>query len=193
MYVKFAIVWSFSKIHCHPRNVKLTPVYSYSPSKSVFISEMKYTASQFTSIHCLEPVSMHQSITTPLSPRAPLSLMEFNNKTTATGTNTSLRKCIRAASNFIALIPSRLIRQMLAISFLELNSRGLYQTSENDYCLVFTSSTKREISRTTRARKYTKKAWFEFANEFPIPNLPFHFNIYKTLVGRLLFQNSSIK
>ena len=108
------------------------PVYSYSPSKSVFISEMKYTASQFTSIHCLEPVSMHQSITTPPPPRAPLSLMEFNNKTTATGTKTSLRKCIRAVSNFIALIPSRLIRQMLAISFLELNSRGLYQTSGNE-------------------------------------------------------------
>ena len=33
---------------------------------------------------------------------------------TVTATKTSLKKWIRAASNFIALIPSRLIRQMLA-------------------------------------------------------------------------------
>ena len=39
--------------------------------------------------------------------------------TTATATKTSLKKWICAASNFIALIPSRLIRQMLA-NFLEL-------------------------------------------------------------------------
>lgn len=56
-----------------PKNVKLMPIYSYSPSKSVFTSEMKYTASQFTLIHCLEPDSVHQAITTPPSPRAPLS------------------------------------------------------------------------------------------------------------------------
>ena len=35
----------------------------------------------------------------------------------ATATKTSIQKWIRAASNFIALIPSRLIRQMLAIDF----------------------------------------------------------------------------
>ena len=33
--------------------------------------------------------------------------------TTVTATKTSLKKRIRAASNFVALIPSRLIRQML--------------------------------------------------------------------------------
>ena len=57
-------------------------------------------------------------------------------------------KGIRAASNFIALIPSRSIRQMLAI-FLELNSEGLHQSSgkeKESCCLVFPSSSKREIS-----------------------------------------------
>ena len=63
--------------------------------------------------------------------------------TTATTTETSLKKWSRAASNFIALNPPRSIRQMLEI-FLELNSKRLYQSSES--CgLVFTSSTKREI------------------------------------------------
>ena len=45
------------------------------------------------------------------------------------------------------LIPSRLIRQMLAI-FLELNSKGLYQSSEKEKesgYLSIPSSTKREI------------------------------------------------
>lgn len=54
MPLKSVLVWSFSKSHqCHPKNVKLMPVYSYSysPSKSVFTSEMKYTASQFALIH----------------------------------------------------------------------------------------------------------------------------------------------
>ena len=37
--------------------------------------------------------------------------------TTATATKTSLKKKIRTASNFIALIPSRVIRQMLATFF----------------------------------------------------------------------------
>ena len=36
---------------------------------------------------------------------------------TVTATKTSLKKWIRAASNFIALIPSRLIRQILANVF----------------------------------------------------------------------------
>ena len=55
----------------------------------------------------------------------------------------------RAASNFIALIPSRLIRQMLANFFLTLNSNGLCQNSgkeKESRCLVCTSSKKREIS-----------------------------------------------
>ena len=54
---------------------------------------------------------------------------------------------ICAASNFIALIPSRSIRQMLAI-LLELNSKGLQQSSgreKESCCLLFPSSTKREI------------------------------------------------
>ena len=54
----------------------------------------------------------------------------------------------RAASNFIALIPSRLIRQMLANFFLTLNSNGLCQNSgkeKESRCLVCTSSKKREI------------------------------------------------
>ena len=37
--------------------------------------------------------------------------------TTATATETSLKKRIRVASNFNALIPSRLIREMLANGF----------------------------------------------------------------------------
>ena len=47
----------------------------------------------------------------------------------------------------MALIPSRLIRQMLAI-FSEQNSEGLYQSSgkeKESCCLVFLSSTKREV------------------------------------------------
>ena len=55
----------------------------------------------------------------------------------------SCKEPIRAASNFIALIPSRLIRQMLA-KFLELNSKGLYKSSgkeKESCCLVFPSAT----------------------------------------------------
>ena len=51
------------------------------------------------------------------------------------------------ASNFITLIPSCLVRQMLA-NFLELNSKGLYESSRQEKqssYLVFLSSTKREI------------------------------------------------
>ena len=50
--------------------------------------------------------------------------------------NVTLKKWIRAASNFIALIPCRL---MLA-HFTELNSKGLYQSSRREKgscCLVF--------------------------------------------------------
>ena len=42
-----------------------------------------------------------------------------------------LKKWIRTASNFIVLVPSRLICQMLTI-FLELNSKGLYQRSRKE-------------------------------------------------------------
>ena len=49
----------------------------------------------------------------------------------------------------MALIPSRSIRQMLAI-LLELNSKGLQQSSgreKESCCLLFPSSTKREIKQ----------------------------------------------
>ena len=52
-----------------------------------------------------------------------------------------------AALNFMTLILSRLIRQMLAI-FLESNSNGLCQRSgkeKESCCLLFPPSTKREI------------------------------------------------
>ena len=68
----------------------------------------------------------------------------------ATATKTSLKKKIRAASNFIALIPTRFIRHMLEIFVLELNSKGLYYSSgteKKSCCLVFPSSTKREIRK----------------------------------------------
>ena len=66
---------------------------------------------------------------------------------TATATKTSLKKWICVASNFIVFIPSRLIRHRLA-SFLEVISKGLFQSSgkeKESCCLVFPSSTKREI------------------------------------------------
>ena len=81
-------------------------------------------------------------------PNLPTTQTESKATTTATATETSLKNCIRAASKFISLIPSRLIRQALAI-FLELNSKGLYQSSRKElesYRLVFpSSSTEREI------------------------------------------------
>ena len=76
-------------------------------------------------------------------------VLKFSNATTtATATKTSLKKWIRAASNFIALFPSRLIRQMLANFFSELNSKGLHQSSgkeKESCCLLLPSSPKREI------------------------------------------------
>ena len=66
---------------------------------------------------------------------------------TATASKTSLKKWTCAASNFIALVPSRLIVWMLAI-FFEADSKGLHQSSAKEKescCLVFPSSTNREI------------------------------------------------
>ena len=67
--------------------------------------------------------------------------------TRATATKTSLNN-LRCPKLYCALwVPSRLIRQMLAI-FLELNSKGLHQSSgkeKESCCLLFPSSTKREI------------------------------------------------
>ena len=65
----------------------------------------------------------------------------------ATTMKTSLKKWIRAASNFIRLIPSRFICQILA-NFCGLNSKGLYQSfgkEKESCCLVFPSSKKCEI------------------------------------------------
>ena len=54
-----------------------------------------------------------------------------------------------AALNFMTLIPPRFIRQMLEnVGKCPLFSKGLYQSSgkeKENYCLVFPSSTKREI------------------------------------------------
>ena len=65
----------------------------------------------------------------------------------------------------MALIPSRLIRQMLAKG-LDLNSKGLYQSSgkeKESCCLVFPFSTKREIKQfhvvvVRRRQRYVQKA-----------------------------------
>ena len=68
---------------------------------------------------------------------------------------TSLKKSIPAASNFIALIPSRLILQMLAI-FLELNSKGPCQSSRREKeicCPVFPSSTKTKAKNSVQKKK----------------------------------------
>ena len=68
---------------------------------------------------------------------------------TATATKTLPKNWIRAASNFIELNPSRLVRQMLAILFLSwIPAKGLYQSSGKEIgscCMVFPSSTKRKI------------------------------------------------
>ena len=61
------------------------------------------------------------------------------------------------------IVPSRSIRQMLAIFFLDLNSKRLYLSSgkeKESRCLEFTSSTKRGILRRSRevtAKQCTKK------------------------------------
>ena len=63
---------------------------------------------------------------------------------TATATKTSLERWIRAASNLIALIPSRSNRKIFA-TFVELNSKRLYRSSgkaKESRCLVLTFSTK---------------------------------------------------
>ena len=68
----------------------------------------------------------------------------------ATATKTSLKKWIRTASNFIAL--TVLFHLVYFIKcwqmFLELNSKGLYQTSgkeKESCCLVFLSLTKSKL------------------------------------------------
>ena len=78
---------------------------------------------------------------------------------------TSLKKWIRATSTFSALISSRLIRTNVG-NFLELNSTGQYQSSgkqKESCCVVFPSSTKREIRHfhvapATTAKKCIQKS-----------------------------------
>ena len=68
---------------------------------------------------------------------------EFTEFTT-TATKTLLKKWICAASNFTALISSRLIRQMFFF-FLELtDSQGLHQSSGNEKKVVAVSSRPRQ-------------------------------------------------
>ena len=104
---------------------------------------------------------------------------------TATATKTLLKRLMLAASNFIALIPSRLIRQMLG-EFLWMNSKGLFQSSgkeKENCCFVFPSSTKREIRHfhvvvvQRRQRNVQKKVMHVqsllFCQSKPIAFLPF--------------------
>ena len=59
----------------------------------------------------------------------------------ATDTKMSFKKYIHATSNFTAFIPSHSIWQIM-VNFAELNSKGVYQSSENEKencCLMFTS------------------------------------------------------
>ena len=52
------------------------------------------------------------------SPQSPYNANGISSNNDGEATETSLKNCIRAASKFIALIPSCLIRQTLAIFFL---------------------------------------------------------------------------
>ena len=79
---------------------------------------------------------------TQLTPLGSLS------NTDAAGTKTSLKFWIHTASNFIVLILSRSIREMLANFFRSCTSNRMYQSSgkeKESRFLVFTYSTKREI------------------------------------------------
>ena len=72
----------------------------------------------------------------------------FHATTTPTATKTSLKKWICAASNFIALIPSRLIRRMLPKFFWSWNIKDCIKVQEKKKKVVVfcsPSSTKREI------------------------------------------------
>ena len=100
-------------------------------------------------------------------------------------TKTSLNKWIRAASNFIALISSRLLRQILANPFLSwILEDCMYQSSGNEKegcCLFFPSSTKHEIWHfhvvvvQRRQEMYKKSMMLKvlFDQSKPIAFLPF--------------------
>ena len=68
----------------------------------------------------------------------------------AMATKMSLKKWISAALNLIALISISFNSSKLLANFLEVNSKGLYQSLEKEnesHCLVFASSTKCEIRK----------------------------------------------
>ena len=90
-----------------------------------------------------EPHAKHKMVTR--LPPPSLGSYSLSNDNSDCFENVTLKVNLRCL-NLIALIPSRSIRQTLATT---LNSKGLYQSSgkENESCcLVFPSSTKREIS-----------------------------------------------
>ena len=89
-----------------------------------------------------EPHAKHKMVTR--LPPPSLGSYSLSNDNSDYFENVTLKVNLRCL-NLIALIPSRSIRQTLATT---LNSKGLYQSSgkENESCcLVFPSSTKREI------------------------------------------------
>ena len=89
-----------------------------------------------------EPHAKHKMVTR--LPPPSLGSYSLSNDNSDCFENVTLKVNLRCL-NLIALIPSRSIRQTLATT---LNSKGLYQSSgkENESCcLVFPSSTKREI------------------------------------------------
>ena len=113
---------------------------------------------------------------------------------TATATKTSLKKWICAASNFIALVPSRLIVWMLA-NFFEADSKGLYQSSAKKKgkllsCVsVLDKSCNQAFSRPSRAvtaKKWIKKldarAKLLFCQSKPSVFLPFSLTSPKSLL-----------
>ena len=87
-------------------------------------------------------------------------------KASTTATASSLKKWIRAASNFIALFHLVQFVKHRLIS-LELNSKGLYQSSgkeKESHCLVFTSPTNVKLGIFTSlscndGKEMYKKAW----------------------------------
>ena len=66
-------------------------------------------------------------------------------KQTATATKTSLKKSARAASNFIALIPPRTIRQMSHF-FLELNSKCIKVQENKEGVVVWCSRPSQNVT-----------------------------------------------
>ena len=92
-----------------------------------------------------------------------------------TATKTSLKKWICAASNFIALISSRLLRQILANLFLSwILEHCMYQSSGNEKegcCLFFPSSSCNDGKKCTKKRDALAKLLFCLSK--PIAFLPF--------------------